>query len=54
MNEVSKGQVKEAYFRLGRGAGGFTAEFLEHMFEQDARPGMKGFVEEPQPPGRIP
>jgi hypothetical protein len=48
--EVSKEKFKEIYFRLGGGkkASGWTADYWQKFFENDAKPGWKFMVEEPR------
>jgi hypothetical protein len=49
MKGVTKEQFKEIYFALG---GGFdwNADYWNRFFEEEERPGMKYFVEEPSTP----
>lgn len=47
--EVTKEKFKEIYFRLGGGKrSGWTADYWEKFFENDAKPGWKFMVEEPK------
>lgn len=49
MKEATKEQFREIYFRLGGGAAtGWGLEYWNTFFEDDKRPGMKYFVEEPK------
>jgi hypothetical protein len=47
--EVTKEKFKEIYFRLGGGKKtGWTAEYWQQFFENQAKPGWKFMVEEPR------
>jgi len=49
MQEVTKEQFRDIYFKLGGGAAtGWSAEYWDKFFEKDKRPGMKYLVEEPE------
>ena len=50
MREVTKDEFKRIYFTLGRGRGGWDAEYWKHTFDAAARPGMKFMVEDPVTP----
>ncbi len=47
--EVTKEKFKEIYFRLGGGkSSGWTADYWQKFFEDEAKPGWKFMVEEPR------
>lgn len=47
--EVTKEKFKEIYFRLGGGRkSGWTADYWQEFFENEAKPGWKFMVEEPK------
>lgn len=51
MNEVTKEQFKECYFRLGGGsASGWGTEYWNRFFEPEQQRPMKYFLKEPQTP----
>jgi hypothetical protein len=52
--EVTKEKFKEVYFRLGGGKrSGWTAEYWQKFFENNAKPGWKFMVEEPRSPKHV-
>lgn len=52
--EVTKEKFKEVYFRLGGGKrSGWTADYWQKFFENDAKPGWKFMVEEPRSPKHV-
>lgn len=50
MREVTKAEFREAYFRYGRGEGGWTQDYWIRCFEQSPDLGMKYRVEDPASP----
>ena len=52
--EVTKEKFKEVYFRLGGGKrSGWTADYWQKFFENNATPGWKYMVEEPRSPKHV-
>ncbi len=45
--EITKEQFKDAYFRHGCGAAGWTAEYWQQFFETDCEPGWKFLLQAP-------
>jgi len=51
MEEVTKEQFKEIYFKLGGGAAtGWSLEYWNKFFEDEKEPGMRYLLEEPETP----
>lgn len=50
MREVTKDEFREAYFRYGRGEGGWTQDHWIRCFERAPERGMKYRVEDPASP----
>ena len=49
--EVTKEEFKEVYFRLGGGdSSGWTADYWQKFFEEEAEPGWRFVVEAPRSP----
>jgi hypothetical protein len=52
--EVTKEKFKEIYFRLGGGkSSGWTADYWQEFFENNAKPGWKFMFEEPKSPKHV-
>lgn len=52
--EVTREKFKEVYFRLGGGkSSGWTADYWQKFFENNAKPGWKFMVEEPRSPKHV-
>lgn len=52
MNEVTKAEFREAFFRYGRGRDGWTQAYWERFYEADRTPPMRFRVEAPTSPER--
>lgn len=48
MQEVSKDEFREAYFRYGRGLHGWTQDYWIRLYEQTARGPVRYLVELPK------
>lgn len=50
MREVSKEEFRQAYFRYGRGEGGWTQDYWIRLFERTPEREMKYRLEDPTSP----